>query len=325
MLDNPIKGYKEHTGEIEVKETEALILGSLIHTLVLEPHEFDNRYIVADDFKMPSEDTLIKVEGREVAMYPKEVLTSTGKLSTAKAKLPIIEELDKDEEIAYLTPNEYASYILYKENMDKKFITQEMLDFANDVATKARDYTFHITADGTTHSFTFSFLEKEGLVQYEKAFYFWIDKDTLEVSPEPKEGFIKAKIKPDMLVKVAPNTYVVYDLKTAQTAGKDEIALNGAKRYWHLQEALYTLGLEAHGLNVFKFRFLIVGKNEWSTAQEYEYDIPTKDLGKEHLSKALKLFDKAQKGELKETVFDPATNEYDLEPTVTAPSWLFYL
>jgi hypothetical protein len=41
--------YNKLSGEAEHKETEAMLMGELIHTLVLEPYEFDNRFAVSID------------------------------------------------------------------------------------------------------------------------------------------------------------------------------------------------------------------------------------------------------------------------------------
>ena len=328
MMDNPLKGWLEHKNKIEVKQTDALVMGSLIHTLILEPEEFNNRFAIApDNYKQPSDEMLDKIGDKKVAPYPLEVLTPKGSLSTAKVKKELIEELDSDEDIIYLTPNELANYSYYITNKDKYIISQEMLDNCKTVAQKAIDYKFHITSpNGEVISFDIDKLKTYNIFYPEYVFYAYIHPHTLETSLTPKEDFIKCKCKPDFLVglDIENKIFACYDLKTAETAGANEIAVKGAGRYYHLQEALYTKILEANGLKIYKFRFLVVGKQEWATAQEYEYDRVAKDLGLDHLRKALKQFKKAKEGVIKEGVFDIETGEYQLEPVVTVPTYMFY-
>ena len=47
MIDNAKEFYHKYvTKDMEQKQTDALIVGSLHHTLVLEPHKFDEEYTI---------------------------------------------------------------------------------------------------------------------------------------------------------------------------------------------------------------------------------------------------------------------------------------
>lgn len=49
LLDNPYRYYHSKTHQTEFVKTDAMRIGSLVHTLALEPHQFDSHFFEFDD------------------------------------------------------------------------------------------------------------------------------------------------------------------------------------------------------------------------------------------------------------------------------------
>ena len=296
--------------------------GSLIHCIALEPHTFDDEFLISDEkVKEPSD--RLKFAEKVIMPFPAKFLTPTGNLSsTAKIKAEIEDYRIANDEYLIATPLEIRNLNAWRDSKDMIIISQKMYDEAKVVAQKALDYEFEITINGDKYHFTFQeAIDKDSAIM-ERAFYAYINED-LTVTLEPKsERSIRLKTKPDILIDLGDMNYISVDLKSAETASLDDF--NGtAKLFYHLQEAHYTKILEANGINVYKFIFLMVGKKEWSGAQQYEYDQVAKDLGVEHFEKAIKQhFLAVEDGEVRETSFDG--QNYDREPIISLPAYMFY-
>ncbi len=328
-MGNPVKAYKSWTGEIEMKKTEALVMGSLIHCLALEPHTFkDEFWIGYEGYKAPKEDRMKDIESHTIIhgsiQYPESVLTPSGTLSTSKKAREEIEAFraESGDKIC-ITPNENKLFAIYLKTKGKTVITQERYEDAQKIANKARAYEFQMTTDEGVFTFTLEDAIKHDSAIMERAFYAWYNPSTKTVTrTKIDEDAIELKTKPDILLDVGRGAYVVIDLKSSIDASPTSFRKGGGF-FYHLQEAHYTKVLEANGLKIYKFKFLFIGKEEWSIGQDYEYDIASKELGVDQFHKALLIHQLALKGELRETVFDGG--KYDREPVLGLPNYMFYL
>jgi len=321
-MDNPVKAYKTYMGLIESTSSVAMDFGSLVHCLALEPETFNDEFMISDEkIKEPSE-RLINPE-KQIMVYPEKFLTPSGNLSTAKKVAMETEEYRmSNDEFLFATPIEIYNLRIWMEAKGKTIVTQKSIDEAKVIAQKALDYEFSITINSELYNFTFQdAIDKESAIM-ERAFYAWINED-LTVTLEPKsDRAIRVKTKPDILIDLGHDNYIVVDLKTADTASVKDFEKT-AKLFYHLQEAHYTKILEANGIKVFKFIFLMAGKQKWSGCQQYEYDRPAKELGEEHFERAVKMHIIAMEdGEVRETSFDG--EKYEREPVLSLPAYMFY-
>jgi len=326
---NPVKAYKTWSGEIEMKESQALIDGKLIHCLILEPHVFNDEFHILGDGDIRYNKELVQhieenILNKRMVLYPQELLTPSGNLSSSKKAKEEIEAFKlKNGDCLFLTPAQYAEYKFYLNVKGKILITNEQYEYASKIAKKALAYEFQMTTTMGVFTFTLQDAINNESAIMERSFYAWYNPDTGEVTKEKMtEDSIHVKTKPDIMLEVGKMIYVVIDVKSAIDASPDTVRSAG-RLFYHLQEAHYTKILEAHGIKVYKFKFMFTGKEEWSTCQDYEYGETTKDLGVQHFHKAMKMHRLAINGEVRETIFDG--EKYDREPVVDVPNWLFYL
>ena len=59
-LDNAVKAYKIWKGDLVVSKSEALIMGSLIHCVTLEPHTFKDEFYVAEGKYTAPDDNIMR-------------------------------------------------------------------------------------------------------------------------------------------------------------------------------------------------------------------------------------------------------------------------
>jgi len=256
LLQNARKFKLLQDGELEFK-TPAMKIGSALHKLVLEPNEFEDEFVVGD-FKIPTKIKELAENGEDVEVYPNEVLTPSGAVSTSKKAKEIIEKLDNN--ILYITPKENELIELYKSVKDKTILTFEDMEQVEELARKI--------------------LELPKLKE-------WVKNGAKEKSFFGEIDGVEVKCRPDLLVKTKKG-YIVVDLKTmGGEATSETFAKSSASYLYPLQEALYTEVLKQNGIIVDKFIFAGVSKLEYSNAGYFEHDIQAKQYGEDLLKKAI--------------------------------------
>ena len=314
----PRLAYKQFIGEIANSNTKALRMGALTHGLVLEPAEFNNDFIIVDKYKEPNEEILNSI----TVIAPKECLTPTGLLSSSKKAKEIITQYEKEGIV--ITPDDAVMLGLYNDERIK--VTQLEVDEAQKIATKALNYEFKLTIGEKVMFINTEALLNHEITTKERAFYAVV-RDGEYIAKDDNysfiDGDIDVKCKPDILVEIGENTFIAIDLKTGEDASAETASKVGGKFLNPLQESHYTKILKTNGLNVYKFLFLYVGKEEWSEAQHYEYCPMSREWGDKMLSKAIALHLKALSGEVRDCPF--VNGEYNREPIITIPAYLQYM
>jgi len=256
ILNNAKKFNGIIDGDIKIK-TKAMTIGSALHKIVLEPESFEDEFVIGS-FKISGRIKDIVDSGVSYGIYPDEVLTPAGAVSSSKKAKEIINNLD--DEVVYLTPSEEKQLEFYLLNKDKDIITEA-------------DYNEILVL-------------KEKLLKLENM-KLWLNNGIAEKSFFGKIDGVDVKCRPDLLVKTKAG-YIVIDLKTMGTeATTDEFAKKSASYLYNLQEAHYREVLRQNGINVIRFLFAGVSKVEWSGASYFEHDITALDLGKDLLQKAI--------------------------------------
>lgn len=238
--------------EIEQKDTDALIVGKLHHTLVMEPHKFNDEYIIIDLPLRPVKDDLIEALEKlggdvELRENGKGEIIVADTVEQLKAKIDAI-----------------------KVSSNKTVCTKAQYDLAKETAEKALNSYFEIIHGGKT-------LLKAQLKQLleldkcyvEKTFYGVIDG-------------VEAQIRPDILLNLGAknDVWFVIDLKTLEVATPAMFVRQGGAFYWDMQEQFYLEILRQNGIDAKAFYFNCAGKKEFSGAGFFEWGTATKDEAK---------------------------------------------
>jgi len=230
------------TKEIQQKNTDALVVGSLHHTLVLEPETLKDEYL------------LLEIPTRPVKSdYVEAVKKLNGKIgtkTTTKGEVVVSDTVDELKE-------QYQKLI---SKSKKTIATQAQLEIAKVTSRKALDSWFVVEAGGRQ-------LLKAQLKDVldldncyvERTFYGVIDG-------------IEVQVRPDILVNLSKNNefWFVIDLKTAQDATMGMFAQQSSKFYYDIQEYVYREVLRQNGIIVKDFRFCVSGKSELSKSAYYQ-------------------------------------------------------
>jgi hypothetical protein len=292
LLDNAKKFHLIQTGELQIK-TRAMIIGSALHKIVLEPEDFESEFIVSD-IKVSDRIKQIVDCGEPYFEYPAECLTPSGALSTSKKAKEIIKDLAG----IYLIPAEIEQAKLYKQSLGKEIITTE-------------DYQEVLVL-------------KEKLMHLEN-FKIWLDNGVAEQSYFGNIDGVEVKCRPDLLVKTKAG-YIVIDLKTmGGEATPEEFAKKSGNYNYFLQEALYREVLRQNGIKVIKFLFAGVSKLDWSGAGYFEHDHTALDLGKDLLQKAIFKYKWCKEHDIwEEGQFDFINGGFFKINEVILPNYIFY-
>lgn len=248
--------------EIEQKDTDALIIGKLHHTLVLEPHKFEKEYMILDLPLRPVKDDLV------------EALEKLG----GEVEL---RENGKGEIIVADTVEQLKLKIDAVKAQSKKTVcTKSQYDLAKATADKALNSWFEIMHGGKT-------LLKAQLKQIlaldkcyvEKTFYGTIDG-------------VNVQIRPDILVNLGAknDVWFVIDLKTLEVATPAMFVRQGGAFYWDMQEQFYLEVLKQNGIHAKAFYFNCAGKKDFSGAGFFEWGTSTKDEAKKVVKAGLKKY-----------------------------------
>lgn len=263
MIDNAKEFQSRYiTKDFEQKETDALIVGRLHHTLVMEPHKINDEFIILDLPSRPVKEDYIKALehlGGELSFR-----------ENAKQEMIVSDTID--------TLKEKIDSII--EKTQKTICTRAHCELAQSTSEKALNSIFELVVGGRT-------LLKASLrdllalpkAYVERTFYGVIDG-------------VEVQIRPDILLNLGAkeDVWFVIDLKTLDVATPKEFTRQGGKFFWDMQEAFYMEVLKQNGINAKAFYFNCTGKKEFSGSQFYEWGISTKDEARKVLKAGFKKY-----------------------------------
>jgi len=293
LLLNAKKFKMIRDGELEIKG-KALDIGSALHKIVLEPETFDDEFIVGD-YKIPTKIKELVENNENVLVYPAEVLTPGGGLSTSKKAKEILSNL---EDRIYLTPNEKKVFDFYKENKNKTILTLEDMEEVKKLRDKI--LTLPKLKEWIKHGMA------------EKSFFGIVDD-------------VEVKCRPDLLVKTKEG-YIVIDLKTmGGEATPETFAKSSGNFLYPLQEALYKEVLKQNGIDVIDFIFAGVSKLEYSGAGYFRHDIQAIQYGEDLLKKAIFKYKWCSNHDIwGEGNFDFLNGGFEVVNDVILPNYVYY-
>ena len=244
LLENAIEFRDVYvSGKAKKKYTDALMIGNLHHSLVLEPKEFDNDYIVLGLDGSLKEDLVKAVEKLGGEVKRKE--NGKGEM-VVQETMPVLREMLNE----------------LREKEERTIVTSKQLELAQKTAIKALDSWYVVEANGRV-------LLKARL------------RDVLELESSHVErtfygeiGGVKFQIRPDLLMNLGKSEPIWFcvDLKTAENATMEMFSKQSARFYYDMQEWIYREVLRQNGIDVIDFRFCIAGKAESSGCAYYKID-----------------------------------------------------
>jgi hypothetical protein len=229
--------------------TDALLVGSLHHTLVLEPENFDNDYMVLEFDSRPLKNDLV------------EVVEKLGGKIWRK-------ENDKGDMVVTETMSmlrEMLNELMTREK--RTIVTKKQLELAQKTSVKALESWYVIEKNGKT------------LLKAQLKDVLELDNSHVERSFYGEIGDVKFQVRPDLLMNLgkAEPIWFCVDLKTAADATMEMFSKQSARFYYDLQEWIYCEILRQNGINVVDFRFCVAGKAESSRCAYYQMD--KEDIG----------------------------------------------
>lgn len=199
-------------------QTPQMLLGSVVHTLVLEPHKFSDEYVIIDN---PPDQEWIDAVVHGCYVYEGKV--RRGKewdaFSAKYTDKPILIKSQHDAAIAWM-----------QKAINKQPISESVYEQAN-----------YIKQAVLANRVARGLIEHPDAVVEQSAF--WVDEET---------GLL-CKCRPDLRIGRR-----VYDLKTTRSAEASAFSYSAKKLGYHRQAAFYTDGLTAVGLEVESFGFIAV-------------------------------------------------------------------
>jgi hypothetical protein len=253
MIDNAKEFESRYIKkDFEQKETDALVIGRLHHTLVMEPHKFNDDYIVLDLPARPVKEDLVNaLEDLGGSVEMKE--NSKGEIVVADTVETLKEKIDQ-----------------IKKETKKVICTKQQLEIAQATSEKALNSIFELVVNNR------SILKAQlrDILSLPKCY---VEKTFYGVI----EG-VEVQVRPDILVNLGAKTDVwfVIDLKTMEVSTPKEFIKQGGNFFWDMQEQFYIEVLKQNEINVKAFYFNCTGKKEWSGAQFHEWGITTKEDAK---------------------------------------------
>lgn len=253
LIDNAREFEAKYiTKTIEQKETDALTVGKLHHTLVLEPHKFDEDYIIIDLPARPVKDDLV------------DALEALG------GDVDLKENGKGDVVVADTVEGLKAKIEKIKLSIKKTVCTKAQYELAKQTSEKALNSWFELIVAGKTllKAQLRDLLELDKCY-VEKTFYGVIDG-------------VKVQSRPDILINLGlkSDIWFVIDLKTLEVATPQMFVKQGGTFFWDMQEQFYLDVLRQNGINPKAFYFNCAGKKEFSGASFFEWGISTKDEAK---------------------------------------------
>ena len=295
LLQNAKKFRLIETGQLQ-ERTPAMDFGSAFHTYVLEPEKFDSEVIVVESRAFIRRFDGIDLDA--VCVYPDEVLTPSGSLSSSKTAKEKLAKLDKAKH--WILPREQEEFDLYRAWQSNKIvITQEERELLNDM--------------------------KEKLLQLDK-FTEWLNKGAKERSFFGEIDGVQVKCRPDLLVKLKGGKWLVVDIKTTSgEATPEQFAKASADYMYYVGDYLYREVMRQNGYEVAEFVYAIVSKKEYSGAIYCEHDYTAIELGEDAVRKAIFKYKWCQEHDTwLEGKFDFINGGFERISVVPLPNWVFY-
>lgn len=242
VLENAREFYEVYvSGNAKKSYTDALLVGSLHHTLVLEPENFDRDYIVLGLDNPLKNDLVEAIErlggdiDRKANSKGESVVNDT--VPMLKSKL---DELRRKE--------------------TRTIVTSKQVELAQKTAEKALNSWYVIEANGKT------------LLKAQLKDVIGLESSFVERTFYGEIGGVKVQVRPDLLMNLGKNKPVWFcvDLKTAEDATMAMFAKQSARFFYDLQEWVYREVLRQNNINVVDFRFHVSGKSDRSDSAYYK-------------------------------------------------------
>lgn len=299
ILSNAVKFRDMYvTKEVKNKHTDALLVGSLHHTLVLEPENFDRDYIVLglDGDRPIKQDFVEAIEKLGGQVDRKE--NSKGEMVVATT-IPILKEMMNE----------------LRDKESRTIVTKKQLELAQKTSVKALE-SWYIIKNNDKIILKNQLQDLLGLKQsyVERTFYGVIDD-------------VHFQIRPDVLINLGKKEDIWFcmDLKTAEDATMEMFSKQSARFYYDLQEWIYREILRQNGIKVVDFRFCVAGKADSSKCAYYQMDKEDiLDAGKIAHRAILKYLYCLNNDIWEESRFDFENMKFDTCSTVRLPTYRKY-
>ncbi len=293
ILDNPIKYKQIVSGELKL-ESKAFDLGTVFHTLALEPNNIGDVAIISDT-PIPKKVKDIFDESKDYVVIPDEFLTASGALSTAKNIKQEYEEwlLTIDRDVQILKPSEANILNFLSDNQDKVIITEADRELMQIGANNAYEYLpnfdeyFKNNDNGVSEVSFFAILYADKS-KADKPLTFDEAKN-LKQDDELLKGGVLCQARIDRIYKDINGNLHCYDLKSTKKEATDKSWVNSSGNFcYDLQEAHYRKVLKACGVDVLSFIFAYCSLLEYGGAGYKEHHLIDKEEAKSQHTELIK-------------------------------------
>lgn len=225
------------TKEKPNKKTDALLVGSLFHTLVLEPHKIEEDYAFVTGGTLKDEI-----------------------VADIEAIGGIIERIDN--KVVDTVPVLKAKFERLKSKSNRTVVTRKNLELAEVIAKRALESAYVIEANGKILlSAKLKDILKMPIAYVERTFYGTIEGECVQ-------------IRTDILLNLGKNedVWFVIDLKSGIDATQAEFAKGSSKYMYDIQQSVYKEVLAQNNIHIVDFRFCVAGKGDYSGTAYYQLD-----------------------------------------------------
>lgn len=298
MIDNAKEFEAKYvTKTMEQKETDALIIGKLHHTLVLEPHKFDDDYIVIDMPSRPVKDDWVdalEMLGGEVSFR-----------ENAKKEMVVADTVDSLKE----------KIETIKAHSKKTICTKAHYELAQQTSEKALNSWFELIVNRKT------------LLKAQLKDLLALDKCYVEKTFYGTINGVKVQVRPDILINLGlkNDIWFVIDLKTLEVATPSMFVKQGGAFFWDMQEQFYLDVLRQNDIDPKAFYFNCAGKKEFSGASFYEWGQSTKDEAKKVVQAGIRKYKYCTENNVfLESKFDYVQLKFEAITTLDVPVYRQY-
>lgn len=297
LIENARKYKLSKDGKINLWTKEKDI-GTVFHTLILEPHLKDKVFVVSDSFRDEvvacvnlddGEIIVVNTDSRRKGYFQNAKKSNPGKMVLLTDEYEDLERLRSFSGKIVLTPEEYESVI----KMVNKVM--ELKDF------------------------------KE-----------WLENGKKEQTYFGEISGIPFKIRCDLIVPVGedPSVVQVFDLKSMfDEATPHNFGKASAARFYFLSEIIYRKILKQNGFTVAGYSFIGASKVDWSGADYFKHqelivgneDYEMEGEAQKILDYGIAKYKYCMKNNIwPERAFDFAANQFPVVSEVILPMWPFF-